>query len=118
MKCTKCSSGFRHDPESYLDCAEKVLMVKQHICFTCAFWLGYIQRRDEPGMARIKGVHYVVGDEKASWVVRGFDGQRFVIRFKDGRVVTTHNLWHQGEIPEVWKSELPDNAEFVRPELN
>jgi len=46
----------------------------------------------------------------------GCAGRRFWIRFFDGRTITTNNLWCQGEIPEEFREELPDNAEFYTPE--
>jgi len=37
-----------------------------------------------------------------------------VIKFRDGRSVTSTNLWCQGTIPLQYRDELPDNAEFVK----
>jgi hypothetical protein len=41
---------------------------------------------------------------------RGFAGRRFVIRFHDGRIVETTNLWSNGIIPEHFRDRLLDNA--------
>jgi hypothetical protein len=72
---------------------------------------------DQPNIARINGVHYSVGPEGVSEIGRGSGGVLFIIRFHDGRVIATRNLWCQGEIPVAWKKELPDNATFVSPQM-
>lgn len=64
----------------------------------------------------INGNCYVDSGDKPqcdykSWL--GFDGQRFYIRFFDGREITTNNLWHNGIIPQEYREQLPDNAEFI-----
>ena len=46
----------------------------------------------------------------------GFGGGCFWIRFKDGKTLTTNNLWYNGEVPSEFRSELPDTAEFYWPE--
>lgn len=43
---------------------------------------------------------------------KGFGGSRWLIRFHDGRIVTTDSLWHLGGIPTEWREQLPDNAEL------
>jgi hypothetical protein len=68
---------------------------------------------DNPRTARIDGVHYMVGDEKAGPFMRGFGGSKFHITFNDGRQVTTTNLWCQGDIPKALRDKLPDNAVFT-----
>lgn len=87
------------------------------LCFTCGFWKRYADDRYNPRHVRIKGVHYVIGDEDSKGF-RGFGGQKFKIKFLDGRykddrILTTTNLWYQGEI-ERYKEMMPDNAEFVK----
>lgn len=86
------------------------------LCFHCSFWQPKISAaaNRDPNAVRVKGVHYWIGDEssRARWF-RGFAGQRFRIRFHDGREVTTTNLWCQGAIPERFRPQLPDNAEFI-----
>ena len=41
----------------------------------------------------------------------GYCGREFKIQFNDGRVVVTHNLWHNGEVPKDRNSQ--DNAKFI-----
>lgn len=73
-------------------------------------------------VARIEGRHYIIGPKGAPSYMKGFDGRPFAIRFTGGphagKVIHTDNLWYQGEIPEEYRSLLPDNAEFAWEELN
>jgi hypothetical protein len=75
------------------------------------FWWEKIQIKNDPRTARINGTHYLIGREEDKF--KGFGGQTFYIQFFDGRLVKTTNLWCQGEIPEVMRMVLPDNARFV-----
>ena len=82
------------------------------------FWQDRIAKDAEypEEVAIIQGHHYVIGGEKEftgfGRGVRGFSGRKFQIKFFDGRVVTTTNLWTQGRIPPKFRHQLPDNAEF------
>ena len=44
----------------------------------------------------------------------GHGGAEFTIRFADGRGVVTHNLWHQGKIPDRFRARFPGNVKFVK----
>ena len=93
----------------------KTNMVERSLCFNCLFWQEYVERKDDPSHIRVDGSYYVVAPEndRASLSMRGFGGSRFRIRLSDGKVITTTNLWHQGTIPEHFRSQLPDNAVFI-----
>jgi hypothetical protein len=91
----------------------KERMDQKDICFDCAFWDQYVDRKDEPNIVRVNHVHYVIGDENASGAFRGFGGAKWIIKFKDGREVTTTNLWFQGKVPEEFWNRLPDNADSL-----
>lgn len=87
---------------------------KKELCFSCDFWMGYLMKKDKPESVRVKGTHYWIGDENSSATrFRGFGGAKWVIKFNDGRVVKSTNLWCQSDIPDHFKDRLPDNAEFV-----
>jgi hypothetical protein len=85
------------------------------LCWDCNFWYEKIILANYKQVARINGRHYVIEDEAGDTIFgfRGFNGQEFTIKFFDGRVVKTTNLWFQGVIPERFRDRLPDNAEFV-----
>lgn len=84
------------------------------LCHTCDFWEGYCRRADDSDVARIDGVHYVIGSESERGM-RGFGGRHHVIAFFDGRSVASSNLWYQGTIPARFLARLPDNARWVTP---
>lgn len=96
-------------------------MREETICFTCAFWQEMIEQdAGEPAnVVIVDGRHYLVrpdlAPEKPKFLA-GFGGARFSIRWHDGRTAVCHNLWHQGEIPEHFREQLPDNAVFETPE--
>lgn len=86
-------------------------------CFTKNYWRKVIAEKDKHIV--INGVCYCDAgnvDNPLSTSELGHSGRRFWIRFKDGRTLTTNNLWCQSEIPQEFRSELPDTAEFYTPE--
>lgn len=84
-------------------------------CFLCNHWKEILERdKTDTTAVVIKGHHYYISDENPALRPRGFGGTKFVIQFNDGRLVTTTNLWHQGEISRYWLPKFPDNAVFVK----
>lgn len=104
------------------------------ICSTCDFWVEKLSVKDQPNVARINGKHYILGNELEAVLDpsesftelfkrlesthprkqgMGMSGALWAIRFSDGRVVFTNDLWHQGDIPEEFQVMLPNNAEFM-----
>lgn len=84
------------------------------VCSNCEFWVGYATRRSDGRAVIVDGQHYMLGDEKSRSYFRGFGGNKFTIRFHDGHMAVSTNLWFQGVVPERWRPQLPDNAVFVR----
>lgn len=56
----------------------------------------------------VNGEMFRVGNDTD--YVKGFCGTKFCIKFFDGAVVYTNNLWHNGTIPDNFKKSLPDDA--------
>ena len=90
-----------------------VLCSSECECFHINFWNEKVEIKDDPRMARIQGKQYFISIEDKNLLSRGFSGEKFKIRFFDGREVITTNLWCNGKIPESHKELLPDNAEFI-----
>lgn len=84
--------------------------------FTVRHWVGLAKLKDDPAVVRVDGVHYMCGDNDTPYGSRGFGGHRFNILFHDGRRFVSTNLWCQGDIPEVFRGLMPDNARFVSEE--
>ena len=107
MKCPICGK----EEEPYYDDSS----IKEYgECVSCHFWRKQLPLVKNSNVAIIDGTFYTIGDENASQFKfnRGFGSDKFVIRFKDGREVTTTNLWSIGNIPEYWRPQFPNNADF------
>lgn len=97
---------------NYVDYTKDAL-IRENLCFYCYFWKDKLKHVDNPNVARIAGTHYYIDEDRPNAAFKGFGGMGFTIKFNDGRVVTTHNLWCQGDIPVVFRDRLPDNAVFI-----
>lgn len=87
--------------------------VKKHKeCFECSLWRERLSLVGNSNTAIIDGTMYIIGDENDPSPFRGFGGDKFIINFKDGRKVTTTNLWCGGHISDAWRPQFPDNADF------
>lgn len=71
-------------------------------------WSGIAARTDGRLVIADDGHAYSIGTEHD--YPKGFGGQRWRIRFNDGRLVVTDSLWHMGEVPPEYRERLPVNA--------
>lgn len=84
------------------------------LCFSCDHWLGLIA--PDASVAVIDGFRYSISPDQPEGF-RGFighGGAEFVIRFDDGREVTTRNLWANGRVPPHFSARIPNNARFIK----
>lgn len=90
------------------------LMHDRQLCFSCAFWTDKIEN-PPAGKEVIGGHHYTVHPtaKRPDNLLRGFMGKEFFIRRFDGTLIKSNNVWHQGEIPERFRKQLPDTAVFI-----
>jgi len=81
-------------------------------CFDCSFWLKKICMSEDSKKRQVivDGIHYMLSDSS----IRGYCGSHFKIKFFDGRLVETDNLWHQGKIDDMFRYYLKDNAVFIQ----
>lgn len=108
MKCPTC--GKELGTNSFIGSDER--SIKEHgECYSCKFWRDRLSLVGKSDIAIIDGTFYSIEREDAPGS-RGFGGDRFNIHFKDGRKVTTTNLWCGGDVPEYWKGKFPNNADF------
>lgn len=125
MKCNQC--GTENYSIGYLPGDIKRLMDLAKVCFTCAFWLDMKRKhKDDPLWCRIDGRSYwpssvlkpgqLAASQSPRSGFKGFGGREFCIRFHDGRLIRTDNLWTQGEMPDWLREVYPDNAEFIKHE--
>ena len=86
---------------------------RENQCFTCLFWSKFVGKSQ---YYRIGGVSYSPSADLpkgASTVGAGHGGTRFAIQPHDGDRFESSNLWCQGDVPEWFKQDLPNNAVFV-----
>jgi hypothetical protein len=105
--CQKCG---KHESGNWVeDCAKK--LVAKQFCFTCNYWSELLGAKRS---VIVNGVHHMDGGQTSS-PFKGFGGAKFVYE-KNGERHETNNMWFQGEVPAVWRSEFPDNATWVKEE--
>lgn len=92
-------------------CEREVPRLKEDLCSHCEFWLDVTKETDiHPifnGNCYCLAVN-IIDNRNPKW--NGFGGRWFKITFNDGRVFYTNNLFHNGVVPDLWKSKLPDNC--------
>ena len=116
MNCKICNKEV--DAEHYISDVKEA-MLKHQMCFSCNFWRELLEEDKQlpPHVSCvIDGTHYRICDENSKSHFRGFGGREFHIKFNDGTIVTTTNLWCQGEPDECWREKFPDNAVFINGE--
>lgn len=100
------------------DKSEAMVALTINYCGLCYFWHQLEVVKNSPDSVRIGGKHYFIGKETSleedppKW--RGIAGAKVIIKFFDGRTVTSTNFWYNGVIPDRWKNRLPENAEFIK----
>lgn len=106
-KCKICGKEFTNRRWTTLVCSDE--------CFEDNYWLERVNDIKNKNRVIIDNSVYYIADENACGS-RGFDGAIFYIHFFDGREVRTTNLWSNGQIPEKYLKQLPDNARWMTKE--
>ena len=90
------------------------IMHERHVCYRCAYWIDKILNRPIRSEV-IGGVMYIANPfvHRPLHVIKGSFGQEYYIRKFDKSLLRVNNLWNLGEIPEVFRDELPDTANFL-----
>jgi len=91
---------------------------QEKINFLKGFWEEKVTRYANENSVVVGGNWYSIGAERRAGDAefRGFGGRKWIIKFHDGREVTSTNLWYGGDIPPGVREKLPDNAVFVTEE--
>lgn len=111
--CKKCGEESTHHLHLLDDPKEEGRIMRElGYCWNCAFWQPKVEAKNDPLVVRVDGTHFWIHEGDTAF--KGFGGHDFTIQFNDGRVVETSNLWCQGDIPEHFRNDLPDNAVFVQ----
>lgn len=84
----------------------------QEMNLNLPFWNDLLGDRTDKFV--INGEHYTLGKEYPE-KGNGMDGKHVRIKFKEsGKKIDSCDLWHQGTVPEEYRTVLQDNAEFVK----
>lgn len=124
LQCNLTGELYRDPVKSVVPGKTRDYMVTHHVCQSVAFWrMLQAKHAGDPYWFIVGGDSYgcapsaVCRDRKprGSDSCRGFGGRTFRVRkFDSDEVLVIDDMWHQGNVPEWLRSELPDNAEFVR----
>lgn len=92
-------------------CNRVVPKLEDGLCSNCEFWFDITKKSDIHPI--YNGNCYclaenIIDNRTPKW--NGFGGQWFIVIFNDGRVFYTNNLFHNGVIPDEWRSKLQDNC--------
>lgn len=81
-------------------------------CFKKHYWNDIISEREKHII--INGdCYYDAGNMPDSYTgFLGHSGRKFYIKYFDGRIMSTNNLWYNGTVPEEFRNQLKDNATF------
>lgn len=104
MNCIVCGKEIERSQYS-----KHVLCSSQ--CFHIQFWKDIIAEKDEHIV--IDGECYYVSPESSCSIFRGYCGKSFTIRKFTGEIIHTTNLWCNGTVPDEFKDQLPNEAEFI-----
>ena len=82
-------------------------------CHEKYFWNNII--KDADSHIVVDGLCYTVDRTRYdSTMYNGFAGKVFWIKKFNGEEFTTNNLWFNGKVPNEYRSQLPDNARFLK----
>lgn len=99
MKCKCCQKEFEKLP--FTNCYSSE-------CLQNDFWDNAL---DNDAVIINGNCYHISPDDEPDCGFLGHDGIEFKIQFNDGRVVVTHNLWHNGKIPR--ERNIHNNAKFI-----
>ena len=110
LKCVIC--GKEIEESCYMNailCSSK--------CFEKNYWNEIIKEKEQHVI--INGVCYMIGGLLPPNYTgfAGFGGRMFHIKYFDGRIIQTNNLWLNGEVPKKYRDILKDEAEFHYPQI-
>lgn len=91
-------------------------MIEQHVCYECAFWQNIIATPIY-GQEVIDGYLFVIHSStlRPLHVLNFSKGKEYYIRRKsDGELIKSNNVECKGKIPEHFREQLPDTADFLK----
>jgi len=106
-KCKECGKDVLEKDLHYMD---NDRLVKEELCFSCDFWMEKVKTIEDSNWARIDNQSYYVGEENKGGF-RGFDGQKFKIKFNARKKVWSWFSWCiKRRITILWGMSLNGRA--------
>lgn len=117
------SNSFETDTSHFIESRLTEIMREKSCCFSCAVWFRRIE--ETPSIIADGSVSVIVDHEayiahpfiegKLKGFV-GYSGFTFRFQMNDGTVIRSNNVWHQGNVPEIFWKDLPNNAKAITEE--
>ena len=112
--CKKC--GTKDNSNRW---AEKEYMETNQLCYGCTVWHVLIKDMEHLVVIFYEGHKHVygIGSEDASY--KGFNGQKWLLKFKggsnpgSGNLLRTTNLRYVGQVPDVFEEDFIVNCEAL-----
>lgn len=87
-------------------------------CFSCAYWIQILTQRDDrmivtPTYRHFTATYWGIRTSKRDGL-KGFSGAPWRATFLDGSVKVSNDIWHQGEVPPVWRDRFAPNVVELR----
>ena len=106
MNCKICGTPI--NPEQWIN---GDILVERQLCQSCNHWQDIVNEKESHQI--IDGTSFYV-DPNENSKIKGFGGRKHTLQnLTTGEIITTTNLWCQGDIPKYWKQFLPDTHKFV-----
>jgi len=97
-------------------------LTREQLCHSCSHWYEKIRWKANESesyhniAAVVEGTHYTIHNKVNNPGSHcGHGGSLFRVRWFDGRVKESNDVWCQGSIPDRFRERLPDTAEFLDP---
>jgi len=115
-KCKECGGLIKL---RWVDPLPKQLK-EECLCHSCHIWSSRIPLYKGKDVVVVEGMYYTISKNignpnRVNTMFAGHGGRLFKIkRFGSEEIIECNNLWCGGDVPEIFKDRLKDNAEFVK----
>lgn len=114
------TSSYDTDTSHFIESRLTEIMREKKCCFNCAIWFRRIEETlsiiDDGSVSVIMNHEAYIAHPFINGPLKGFVGHGgciFYVQMNDRSVVQSNNVWRQGDIPEIFWKDLPDNAKRI-----
>lgn len=107
------------DPNEFIYSETTEIMKEKGWCFICACWQHRLEvLKDEKNWLIINGESrvaksFIPNPTHGQRAFMGSGGTTQYFRKFDGTLIKSNNVWYQGNVPQAFRNEIPDNAEII-----